>query len=139
MGVFDGKHGEITLHLKNRLDHATTKAGWVGTRLVLRRLGLSLSFGREVAPNGTILPLQSTEQQAGFKADLLGSLESLQIFVQHKRLQNLPLFECFRGGTASFMWSQRVQDTLADGQNRSIPCRDLHWGCLVKHRCMLYN
>eukprot|EP00434_Breviolum_minutum_P012320 symbB.v1.2.010858.t1/scaffold716.1/size187362/11 len=44
--------------------------------------GLSLSFGREVAPNGTILPLQSTEQQ----------------------------------------------DTLADGQNRSIPCRDLHWG-----------
>lgn len=35
-------------------------------------LGLSLSFGREVAPNGTILPLQSTEQQAFFFSWLCG-------------------------------------------------------------------
>ena len=88
------------MHLKNR-DDSNTKSGNRGVQGWCHSawLGLSLSFGREVAPNGTILPLQSTEQQAVFLflADLVGrGFESLQIFVQNNRLQNLPSFMWFR-------------------------------------------
>lgn len=41
--------------------------------------------------------------------------------------------------SSEFYVVSRVQDALADGQNRSIPCRDLHWGCLAKHGFMRYN
>lgn len=94
-------------------------------------LGLSLSFGREVAPNGTILPLQSTEQQAFFfLADFVG-----RGFWRFADLcSEQPTSE-----SSEFYVVSRVQDTLADGQNRSIPCRDLHWGCLAKHGFMRYN